>query len=1280
MEALPYFPNKACSAILSLTKEFWVGFFRVFVEKRDGFDQEAVHLKTDFQETLGIAGLEKVRLLNIYDVDSMNEADFRQAVDSIFSERNVDRVHYDLSVPEGAIAVEALPGQFDQRADSAAQCLKLLHPHWDGRVKAGKLLVLEGNITDAERSRIEGYFINPLEMRHKDLSIQKIEDIPADIIPVETIEKFTRWSGGEMEIFRRAQGMAMTHDDLAFVQTYFRDTEKRDPTETELKVLDTYWSDHCRHTTFETELIDIELPRGRYEGLFQKAFDDYLSARENVHAGKKPMTLMDMATLAGKELRRGGKLDDMEVSEEINACSVFIDVDITEGDETRMEKWLLMFKNETHNHPTEIEPFGGASTCIGGAIRDPLSGRSYVYQAMRLTGAGDPRVPIEETMAGKLPQKVITKGAARGYSSYGNQIGLATSFVKEIYHPGYRAKRMEVGAVVGAVPADWVRRETPRPGDVVILLGGKTGRDGCGGATGSSKAHTTESLETCGAEVQKGNAPEERKIQRLFRNPEVTSLIKKCNDFGAGGVSVAIGELSDGLDIRLDRVPVKYLGLNGTELAISESQERMAVVVEKKDREAFLSLADNENLEAVEVAVVTDDNRLRMTWRDREIVNIDRAFLDTNGVRSEAAVKVVLEDKDTDPFARNPEGTDGGEKFLNHLASLEVASQKGLVEMFDSTIGAGTVLMPYGGKNQLSESECSVHKLPLLKGSTDTASFISCGYNPDISSWSPFHGAAWAVVESLARLVAAGGKWRETRFSFQEYFRRLGDNPENWGLPFAALLGALKIQRDLELPAIGGKDSMSGSFGELNVPPTLISFAVTTGKASKTVSTDFKGAGHRLYLLKNIPDGDNMPCSDKMGALFDTLQSWIDRGVILSAQSLKAGGAAEALFKGAVGNGIGVKVTALEPEELYALSYGSFILETEEVLSLEGTGLDGGLLVEIGTTEDSSRLTLSHGNKVLFDLSLDECIKRWTGVLQHVFEDLTSDGGETLPPRDYTGGAAVKSAGLSLKAKPRVIIPVFPGTNCEYDTFRAFEKAGATGEILLFRNRTAQQIEESLERLVRKLDNSQLLMLSGGFSAGDEPEGSGKFIANILSNSAVSDAVHRLLDRDGLILGICNGFQALVKSGLLPHGRITPQKEDSPTLTYNNIGRHVSRMATLRVASNLSPWLSRMEVGDLHNVALSHGEGKFYAEPAVMESLVAGGQVCFQYADGDGRPSMDRRSNPNGSVNAVEGICSPDGRVLGKMGHSERYGENLFRNIPGEKNQPLFDGGVGYFL
>ncbi|MBN2625370.1 MAG: phosphoribosylformylglycinamidine synthase, partial [Spirochaetales bacterium] len=903
-----------------------MGFYRVYVEKKEGFDQEAASLKQDFRETLRIEGLEKVRLINIYDADQLNEADFREAVDSVFSEKNVDRVSYDFDIPADGIAVEALPGQFDQRADSAAQCLKLLHPHWEGRVKSGKLLLLEGSLSRNERKQIEDYFINPLEMRLKDLSLHKIEDIPADIVPVNRVEGFASWDRETLESYRKDLAMAMTLGDLEFVQNYFRETEERDPSETELKVLDTYWSDHCRHTTFETELTNIELPPGRYEALFQKAYDDYLTARENVHGGKKPMTLMDLATLAGKELRRAGKLDDMEVSEEINACSVFIDVDVTEGDRTDEQKWLLMFKNETHNHPTEIEPFGGASTCIGGAIRDPLSGRSYVYQAMRVTGSGDPRVPVEQTMAGKLPQKVITRGAAHGYSSYGNQIGLATSFVKEIYHPGYRAKRMEVGAVVGAVPADWVRRESPVPGDVIILLGGKTGRDGCGGATGSSKAHTAESLVSCGAEVQKGNAPEERKIQRLFRNREVTHLIKKCNDFGAGGVSVAIGELSDGLKIDLDRVPVKYLGLNGTELAISESQERMAVVVELKDRERFLKLADGENLEAVEVAQVTGDNRLRMTWRGEEIVNIDRSFLDTNGVRSEARVKVAPAEEMKDPFGKMPEGKDGKEKFLNHLASLEVASQKGLVEMFDSTIGAGTVQMPYGGKHQMSESECSVHKLPLMKGETDTASFLSCGFNPLLSGWSPFHGAVWAVVESLARLVAAGGKWRQTRFSFQEYFRRLGTEEENWGLPFAALLGALKIQRDLELPAIGGKDSMSGSFGELNVPPTLISFAVTTGKASQTVSTDFKAAGNRLFLLRNLPDGDHMPPMKEMGELFDTLARWIGEGRILSAQSLKAGGAAEALFKGAVGNGIGASVD-MNQDELYRLSYGSFLVE-----------------------------------------------------------------------------------------------------------------------------------------------------------------------------------------------------------------------------------------------------------------------------------------------------------------------------------------------------------------
>jgi phosphoribosylformylglycinamidine synthase len=1271
-----------------------VAFYRVFVEKKKGFDLEALRLKSDFKETLGIKSIDRIRLLNIYDVDALDREGFEEAVEGVFSEINVDQVYTELTIPDNSIAVEALPGQFDQRADSAAQCLKLLHPHWEGRVKTGKLLIIEGDISSRDFSRVESYFINPLEMRHKDLSIKEMEDVPAEIEPVNVIEGFIQWDKEQQDKFRKKTAMAMTREDLLFVQEYFKNQEQRDPTETELKVLDTYWSDHCRHTTFETEITKVTLPKGSYEELFQTAYNEYLEARNIVHGGKKPMTLMDMATLAGKELRKAGKLDDMEVSEEINACSVFIDVDITENDKTRIEKWLLMFKNETHNHPTEIEPFGGSSTCIGGAIRDPLSGRSYVYQAMRVTGSGDPRVPIEETLEGKLPQKVITTGAAHGYSSYGNQIGLATSFVKEIYHPGYRAKRMEVGAVVGAVPAEWVRRESPVEGDIVVLLGGKTGRDGCGGATGSSKAHDSESLISCGAEVQKGNAPEERKIQRLFRNPHVTGLIKKCNDFGAGGVSVAIGELSDGLEINLDRVPVKYLGLNGTELAISESQERMAVVVDKKDLDTFLEMADRENLEAVTVAKVTGDHRLKMVWRDQEIVNIDRSFLDTNGVRSETSVEVVMNGTDVNPFECTPHGSSEEERFLNNLSSLNVASQKGLVEMFDSTIGAGTVQMPYGGERQLSESECSIHKIPLLKGETDTASIISYGFNPDLSSWSPFHGAAWAVVESLARIVAVGGKWRETRFSFQEYFRRMGNDPVNWGLPFSALLGALKIQRDLELPAIGGKDSMSGSFGELHVPPTLISFAVTTGKASMSVSSEFKEAGSRLYLLKNIPLANHFPQTSIMASLFDTLHRWIDGGLILSASSIKAGGLSEALFKAALGNRIGVHVTVPLDRELYDLSYGSFLLETREPLSLEGSGLVAQHLIELGATTSEEKLVIpSRG----LNLSLAKCEKVWTGVMQHVFEDLTPQKGvrtevqmkdpteaqaeireeTSLKIRDFHGNRKGKRTGSP--AKPRVLIPVFPGTNCEYDTLRAFEKAGALGEIFLFRNRTAEQIEESLDLLVKKMDMSQMFMLSGGFSAGDEPEGSGKFIANILSNGAVAEGVHRLLDRDGLILGICNGFQALVKSGLLPHGRITPRREDSPTLTYNNIGRHISRMAETRVASPLSPWLSKMKIGDRHHIALSHGEGKFYASPNVMDDLFEKGQVCFQYVDEKGLPTMDRQYNPNGSLMAVEGICSEDGRVLGKMGHTERYGKNLLKNIPGEKFQPLFEGGTHYF-
>lgn len=1239
-------------------RSYPVSFFRVFIEKKEGFRNEAMEIYSDLKETLSIPSLSGLRLLNFYEMNGVDQKQFDSITHQVFSELNTDEIISECpQMGRQDFAWEALTGQFDQRADSAAQCIRLLFPSWEGQLKTGRLLMLQGDLSSSDVERIRDYMINPLESQLKDLSVKNLQMVSADVTPLKDFTGFTGWSKEELESCRKDNGMAMTLEDLEFVQKYFRDQERRDPCETELKVLDTYWSDHCRHTTFETELTGVDFPSGPIGKSIKAVWDEYLQIRDELKRSEKPVTLMDLATLAGREMRAKGQLDDMEVSEEINACSVKIDVEV----EGRKEPWLLMFKNETHNHPTEIEPFGGASTCIGGAIRDPLSGRSYVYQAMRITGSGDPTVALEETMAGKLPQKVITRGAAHGYSSYGNQIGLATSLVREIYHPGYQAKRMEVGAVVGAAPLDWVRRESPADGDIIILLGGKTGRDGCGGATGSSKAHTEDSLMSCGAEVQKGNAPEERKIQRLFRNPELTRLIKKCNDFGAGGVSVAIGELSDGLEIDMDQVPVKYLGLNGTELAISESQERMAVVVAPEDVDAFRALADKENLESSVVARVTETKRLKMTWKGQTLVDLDREFLDTNGVRSHREARITEPDLSQAPFDREIEGSSLKERFINNLKEFNVASQTGLAEMFDASIGAGTVFMPFGGKHQLTETECSVHKIPLLKGDTPTSSLMAHGFNPIISSWSPYHGSQYAVVESLARLAACGGNWEMARLSFQEYFRRMGD-PELWGLPLAALLGALKIQRAMGTPAIGGKDSMSGSFGDIHVPPTLISFAVTTGRAPELVSSEFKKAGTRLYYLKHQPLADLSPDTEQLKEHFRILDQLRSRGALLSAQTVKEGGLAEILFKGCLGNQLGLDVQ-VDEKDLFTRSIGSLLIETTEEL-------DKGIY--LGTLCDEAILKING-----MELSLKEAHDAWRKPLQKVFHDLESPVSSSLSVPALQGKAPARK-GASV-ARPRVILPVFPGTNCEYDTARAFEDAGAQAEILIFRNRNARDIEESLAALEKALDNSQILMLSGGFSAGDEPDGSGKFIANVLRNQAISDSVHRLLDRDGLILGICNGFQALIKSGLLPGGRIGSLDAQAPTLAHNRVNRHISRMAGTRVASTLSPWMWEMEPGQMHQIALSHGEGRFSASEDWVQRLKEKGQICFQYADPQGAPTMEAPWNPNGSSEAIEGICSEDGRILGKMGHSERYRSDLFRNIPGDKDQPLFRGGVKYF-
>ncbi|WP_321329970.1 phosphoribosylformylglycinamidine synthase [uncultured Ilyobacter sp.] len=1238
--------------------------YRIYVEKKDGFDVEAKGLLNELKEGFKLEKLQRVRILNSYDVFGITKDELEKAKKMIFSEVVMDRVYDTLDLKdEKYFAAEFLPGQFDQRADSAIQCLNLVSEKNENvEVTSGKIIIFQGEITDEELEKVKNFYINPVEMREKNLEKLQIESVEKPT-EVPFIDGFTKFSEEEMEAYRSKEGFAMTLDDMMFVQSYFRNTENRDPSETEIKVLDTYWSDHCRHTTFETRIREIVFPKGRFHKVLQETFDQYLESREFVHGekiDKKHISLMDMATISGKELRKSGKLDDLEVSEEINACSVYVDVDV----DGITEKWLLMFKNETHNHPTEIEPFGGASTCLGGAIRDPLSGRSYVYQAIRVTGSADPLEKLEDTMPGKLPQKKITKGAAHGYSAYGNQIGLTTGHVAEIYHPGYKAKRMEVGAVVGAVPADWVRRESSAPGDIVVLLGGKTGRDGCGGATGSSKEHTDDSLATCGAEVQKGNAPEERKIQKLFRNPEVTKLIKKCNDFGAGGVSVAIGELADGLEIDLDVVPVKYEGLNGTELAISESQERMAVVIEEKDRDKFIDLADKENLLATVVATVTDRNRLEIFWKGNKIVDISRDFLDTNGVTQENNVELEAPAESSPLEQELFSEKDGKERWLKMLASLNVSSQKGLMEMFDSSIGASTVLMPFGGKYQMTPTDLSVQKFPLLKGETDTASAISWGYDPSVSSWSPFHGGAYAVVESLAKIVAAGGEWSKIRLSFQEYFQKLGKDPVNWGKPFSALLGTLFAQKQFEIAAIGGKDSMSGTFNEIHVPPTLISFAVSPVKASEVISPEFKKAGNKIYLIKHDMTADLMPNTKELKRNFNYMYENIKSGKIISAMTLKKGGVAEALAKMSFGNRVGVNIENLE-ENLFRLGYGSFVVEATEELS-------GKNIVFLGTTTEEENITV--GDTVI---TLEEAERTWLKTLEPVFPYETKEEKKDYIWTPYKAKEIIVAKNKI--ADPNVFIPAFPGTNCEYDAKKVFEKAGATTSGMTFKNLTQKHINESIEEMLKELNKSQILMIPGGFSSGDEPDGSGKFIATVLSNPKVADAIAKFLERDGLILGICNGFQALIKSGLLPYGEIGKVTEDSPTLTFNNIGRHISQMVSTKVTSNKSPWFSGIEVGTVHEIPVSHGEGRFYANEEVAIKLFENGQVATQYVDFEGKPSSEFKFNPNGSVYAIEGITSPDGKILGKMGHSERMGDNLYKNIIGDKEQKIFENGVKYF-
>ena len=1233
--------------------------YRIYVEKKPEFAVEADSQISGIKSALGLNNLKSLRIINRYDAEGLSAEDFKSAVPVVFSEPAVD-VTYDhlpdVADDEYVFAVEYLPGQFDQRADSCAQCISLLTGGKRPIVKSAKIYIAKGNLSDEEINEIKSYMINPVESREASLDRFETLDIKYDIpTSVDTVEGFIYSTDDELRETLETMGLAMDFDDIKFCQAYFRDTEKRNPTITEIRMIDTYWSDHCRHTTFSTIIDNVDI-KADY---IADTFADYINTRKDLYAGRtdKPVTLMDLACIGAKALKKEGLLDDLDESEEINACSVKIKVDVDGVD----EDWLLMFKNETHNHPTEIEPFGGAATCLGGAIRDPLSGRSYVYQAMRVTGAGNPLVPVEDTITGKLPQRKIVVGAANGYSSYGNQIGLATGHVSEIYHPGYVAKRMEIGAVVGAAPASNVRRERPVPGDVVILLGGKTGRDGCGGATGSSKSHTLHSLESCGAEVQKGNAPEERKLQRLFRNPKVTAMIKRCNDFGAGGVSVAIGELTDGLVINLDAVPKKYDGLDGTELAISESQERMAVVIAKSDVEKFMAEAEKENLEATLVADVVAEPRLKMNWNGVQIVDLSREFLNSNGAEKHTDIAVE------EPLMGNEDaGEDTADRWEAMISNLNICSQKGLVERFDSTIGAGTVLMPYGGKYQNTPTQAMAAKIPVLKGETNTASIMGWGFNPYLSSQSPYHGAISAVVESIAKVVATGGTYEHCWLTFQEYFERTQNNPYRWGKPFSALLGAYKAQRELGCGSIGGKDSMSGTFEEIDVPPTLVSFAVSTSKTDNIVSQEFKKSGSKVILIKPEYDENNVVNFNSLKRVFKRVEKLIAENKILSCWAVSFGGVSEAVSKMAFGNKIGFKFTdKLTAQELFRPCYGSFVIELAENVNTDER--------VIGTTIDEYKVV---SDKYTVDLNKMQTL--WENKLEPVFPAKVKEPEYT--PKTYSYNADKRVAPSIKIAKPKVLIPVFPGTNCEYDTARAFEKAGAEADIFVVKNLNAEMIEDSVKIMEKKINDSQIVMLPGGFSGGDEPDGSGKFIVSFLRNPRLTDAIHNLLkNRDGLMMGICNGFQALVKLGLVPYGEIVPMRDDSPTLTFNTIARHQSKMVNTRIASNKSPWLASCEVGDIHSVAISHGEGRFVATDDEIARLAENGQIATQYVDFDGKPTFDIHCNPNTSIDAIEGITSPDGRILGKMGHSERKGNDICKNVPGVKDQQIFENGVKYF-
>ena len=1259
---------------------------RVYVEKKPSFAVKAKELKHEISSYLGIQTVTNVRELIRYDVENISDDVFEKACHTVFAEPPVDDLYLEkFEAADGAhiFSVEFLPGQFDQRADSAVQCVQFLDENAQPIIRSATTYVIEGDITEEEFEAIKNHCINPVDSR--ETGLQKPETLVTEFKDPEDVKIFDGFRDMEeapLKELYSSLNLAMTFKDFLHIQNYFKNEEKRDPSMTEIRVLDTYWSDHCRHTTFSTELTQVKFDEGDYKTPIVDTYNRYLSDREVLYKGRddKFVCLMDLALMAMKKLKSEGKLQDQEESDEINACSIVVPVDVN-GKE---EEWLINFKNETHNHPTEIEPFGGAATCLGGAIRDPLSGRTYVYQAMRVTGAADPTVSVKETLKGKLPQKKLVRGAAHGYSSYGNQIGLATGYVKEIYHPNYVAKRMEIGAVMGAAPRRAVIRENSDPGDIIILLGGRTGRDGIGGATGSSKVHTEASIEVCGAEVQKGNAPTERKIQRMFRREEVSYIIKKCNDFGAGGVSVAIGELAPGLQIDLDKVPKKYAGLDGTEIAISESQERMAVVVAPEDVEKFLGFANEENLEAVPVAVVTKEPRLVLSWRGKEVVNISRAFLDTNGAHQETTVEVEIPNKEGNLFEERPDVADVREKWLSTLADLNVCSQKGLVEMFDSSIGAGSVLMPYGGKNQLTETQAMVAKVPVQNGTTNTVTMMSYGFDPYLSSWSPYHGAAYAVTESVARIVAAGGDYKKIRFTFQEYFRRMTEDPKRWSQPFAALLGAYAAQMGFGLPSIGGKDSMSGTFNDIDVPPTLVSFAVDVAKLQDVITPELKKAGNKLVWLRAPKDQYDLPDYTGIMEQYEKLHNDMQAGKVVSAYALDRHGIAVAVSKMAFGNAMGVKIEHnLDPRDFFAPGFGDLVLEVpaEKVGQLSIT------YTVIGEVTADGKF--SYGNA---EITLDEAYKAWTGTLEKVFKTTSgeeNDGPVAMAVKTADPEATYENGVYNTKniyvckhkvAKPRVFIPVFPGTNCEYDSTKAFERAGAEVDVKVFKNLSAEDIRDSVEIFEKSIDQAQMIMFPGGFSAGDEPDGSAKFFATAFQNAKIKEAVMKLLnERDGLALGICNGFQALIKLGLVPYGEICGQKEDSPTLTYNTIGRHISKMVYTKVVSNKSPWLQKATLGGVYCNPASHGEGRFVANDEWLAKLLANGQVATQYVNPNGELDQSEESNINGSTYNIEGITSPDGRVLGKMAHSERRDNGVAINIYGQQDIQIFESGVEYF-